>query len=70
MPKTKMKMHYSGGVRLPRTICLAGYPACCSGHQAEKIKAQGNQTQLPKAVTCKRCLWLLTAAPGIRQLFS
>lgn len=52
----KKAMHYSGGLRLPKARMLAGWPCCCSGLAAIKVKEDGNMSNDPKEVTCKRCL--------------
>ena len=34
---------------------MAGWPCCCSGYAAERIKEQGNQTRNRAEVTCAKC---------------
>jgi len=38
---------------------LRGYPCCCSGDKALKIRSFGNQTEKREDVTCKDCLGIL-----------
>lgn len=49
------KVHWAGGLRLPKARMLAGWACCCSGRSAEKIRAEGNQTKVIEEVTCKKC---------------
>jgi len=49
------KVHWSGGVKLPKSRMLPGWPCCCSGRAAEKVAAEGNQTREPGEVTCQKC---------------
>lgn len=61
---TPRPIHYSGGVlyrvgQRGSAEHLPGWPACCSGDRARKIAADGEQSDTPAKVTCKRCLDLL-----------
>jgi len=56
------RIHWAGGVSLQGGVCLPGWPACCSGDRAYRIKAAGNWVTAPalaKVVSCKRCLALM-----------
>ena len=56
-------IHWSGGLKLPKSTHLRGWPACVSGRRAEAIKARGMMNGSdPKQVTCKRCQALLRKA--------
>jgi hypothetical protein len=59
------KIHYSGAVRTPRTTILAGWAACCSGIKAERIRANGNNTNNPVDVTCRACLKVMAKDESI-----
>ena len=59
------KIHYAGAVRTPRMRILAGWAACCYGHRAEQIRADGAHTRDPAAVTCKACLRWMAKDPSI-----
>ena len=50
------KIHWGGGLKLPKTRWLAGWPCCCSGRRAEKIAEEGALTRDREKVTCKICL--------------
>lgn len=60
-----MVIHYSGAVRTPRTRILAGWAACCSGIKAERIRANGNNTDNPANVTCRACLRVMAKDESI-----
>lgn len=49
------KIHWAGGLELPKTRMLPGWPCCCSGRTAERVAAEGNQTRNILEVTCQRC---------------
>jgi hypothetical protein len=54
-------IHYAGGVtyntaRGSVVDMLGGWPVCCSGDRARRIRAQGQQTYERAAVTCRGCL--------------
>ncbi len=49
------KTHYAGGVTVGNTQWLRGWPCCCSGEKAIKIRVEGNVTFFPDNVTCKAC---------------
>lgn len=56
----KRSIHWIGGVRHPRGICLQGGPCCCWGDKAEQIAADESLcTRDPQEVTCKPCLRLM-----------
>ena len=60
-------IHWAGGCRVPYgktgiTVCLAGWPCCCSGDRAERIRRQGLQTDEVDQVTCKACRKMLERA--------
>lgn len=58
-----MKVHWSGGIKLPKSNRLAGFPACVSGSRAIEINERGGTEGFdPDAVTCKRCIKLLEQA--------
>ena len=54
--RTSKRMHWGGGLQLPKMRYLAGWPCCCSGLAAMKAKEEGLITGVPKEVTCKKCL--------------
>lgn len=56
------KIHWAGGVELPRSRMRAGWPCCCSGLAAYNIKEEGNMTNAQEQVTCKKCQKLLRKA--------
>jgi hypothetical protein len=57
------RIHWAGGIDLPKTKCLKGWPACVSGQRAYAIKYNGMMNSKdPKAVDCKRCQSLLRKA--------
>ena len=49
------KIHWAGGLKLPKARMLPGWPCCCSGRTAERVAAEGNQTRNILEVTCQRC---------------
>lgn len=49
-------VHYGGGIRTKLTRWIAGWPCCCSGERAEKIKKEGFMSWDRGEVTCKACL--------------
>jgi hypothetical protein len=51
-----MKVHWAGGASTKTTEWLRGWPCCCSGKAAYRIRARGNLTGFPDMVTCKRCI--------------
>ena len=53
------KIHYAGAVTAGRTHVLPGWAACCSGHRAEKIRAERQNTRDPEKVTCAACLKMM-----------
>jgi hypothetical protein len=59
-------IHWSGGVRIVDKRVdnrLKGWPVCCSGALAYRIKYHGMMnSQDPTAVTCKKCQALLRKA--------
>lgn len=56
------RVHWAGGVSLPKAKMLKGWPCCCSGITAMQIKEEGNQTRDLEKVTCKKCLRSLERA--------
>ena len=54
------KIHYSGEVITQNMRILPGWAACCSGEQAERIRAARNNSTDPDAVTCAAC-WRVMA---------
>mgnify|MGYP001818171654 CR=1 FL=1 len=56
---TKHKIHWAGGLTLPRARMLPGWPCCCCGRKADDVRRQGNQTWDIGEVTCKACLKLM-----------
>lgn len=64
------KIHYAGGLVVPQGMrgairMLPGWPACCAGAPAERIRAAGRQTAEPDAVTCKRCVGMMQQAAAL-----
>ena len=54
------KIHWSGGINLPKSKHLKGWPACVSGRRAEAIRRDGMMNgHDPAQVTCERCQALL-----------
>lgn len=56
------KIHWAGGLKLPRSRMLSGWPCCCSGQRAYDIRDAGTLTYARDQVTCKKCLSLLAKA--------
>ena len=62
------RTHWSGGVDLPKTKILRGWPACVSGRRAYIIRGEGKMNGSdPKEVTCKRCQALLRKAGLLKE---
>jgi hypothetical protein len=62
------KVHWAGGLRLPKQRMLRGWPCCCSGERAEVIRQFGlMNAHEPEQVTCKRCQALLRKAGLLRK---
>jgi hypothetical protein len=52
-------IHYSGGIFHAKGRMLSGFPCCCYGDRAWKIRIERRQTMERDKVTCKACLaWL------------
>ena len=58
------RVHYAGGIRTKRTEMLMGWPCCCSGERAVRIRAEGNQTLVGENVTCAACKRVMARAIG------
>lgn len=56
------KIHWGGGINIPGARMFAGYPCCCSGKPAQKVRAEGNQTRFVIDVTCEKCKAFLMKA--------
>lgn len=56
-------IHWAGGLDYPVRggimVMSPGYPCCCSGDRARKIREDGTQAWDRERVTCKTCLRLL-----------
>ncbi len=61
------KIHYVGGVEFAGGKRLHGFPACCTGKQAERIRESGIKTLAPAAVTCQKCLDMLDKQEAYRM---
>lgn len=55
-PATSLATHYSGGLTIKSTTWAPGYPCCCRGQRAVKIRDTGNQTDDWNKVDCRICL--------------
>lgn len=64
-------IHWGGGLSYPirrGIVTMArGYPCCCSGDRARKVRQDGTQTWDRAEVTCKTCLKLLAKADDAAQ---
>ena len=57
------KVHWAGGISLPGVEIGKGYPCCCSGGLAYRIKFHGKmERKAPFLVTCVRCQMMLRKA--------
>ena len=65
------KVHWGGGLKITGkriTKMLAGWPCCCSGRRAEKIREEGNlELHHVSLVTCKACINLLRKAGRLEE---
>jgi hypothetical protein len=61
-------VHYGGGLTYPKArgtvTCEFGFPVCCSGARAMKVRDAGTQRfdRSSGEITCRRCLALLAQA--------
>lgn len=61
------KIHYSGGIVYSNGNRLPGWPCCCSGERANRIRQEGIQSNFINNVTCKVCLRMLDMQEAYRS---
>lgn len=66
-PSRGVRIHYAGELHFATKHILPGWAACVSGDQARRIRAAKRNTYDRSAVTCKRCLSLISQATEPRS---
>ena len=62
-----MRTHYSGGIIWEGGNRLPGWPVCCTGDRAERIRDRGHITEWRFMVDCKACKKMLEKQDAFKK---